>query len=151
MADAWKLHSVNRRRNNLEKKIFYIWNHVKCTSRMQKFHKNKCHGINDNELAISCVYYVNVLKPRQNCHHFVYAISKCIAVNENYSSVSKEGSINNMPSLVLTMAWHLLYKITFYIGSLHIYSVLYIGAGWFKCLTICSAPNRPICTRSLKS
>ena len=55
---------------------------------------------------------VNTLRPRQNGHHFLGDIFKCIFFNENEWITIKillkfvpNGQINNIPSLVQIMAW----------------------------------------------
>ena len=56
--------------------------------------------------------YVNTLTPKQNGHHFLDDIFKCIFLNENVSIANKislkfvpKGPINNIPALVQVMAW----------------------------------------------
>ena len=55
---------------------------------------------------------VNTLRPRQNGRHFADDIFKCIFLNENVLIPIKislkfvpKGPINNIPALVLIMAW----------------------------------------------
>ena len=55
---------------------------------------------------------INTLRPRQNCHHFADDIFKCIFLNENVWISLKISlkfvptvQINNIPALVLIMAW----------------------------------------------
>ena len=55
---------------------------------------------------------VNTLRPRQNGRHFPDDIFKCIFFNENIRISTKnslkfvpQGFINNIPALVLIMAW----------------------------------------------
>ena len=57
--------------------------------------------------------YLNTLRPRQNGRHFPDDTSKCIILNENIWTLIKislkfvpKGLINNIPSLVLKIAWH---------------------------------------------
>ena len=58
-------------------------------------------------------YHVNTLRLRQNGRHFPDNIFKCIFLNENLWIAIKialkfvpMGPINNIPALVLIMAWH---------------------------------------------
>ena len=60
---------------------------------------------------IPCTY-LNTLRPRQNGHRFPDNIFKCIFLNENVWILIKislkfvpKGPINDIPSLVQTMAW----------------------------------------------
>ena len=62
--------------------------------------------------ASSRPQWVNTLRPRQNGRHFPDDIFKCIFLNENeWISINislkfvPKGQINNIPSLVLIMAW----------------------------------------------
>ena len=59
-------------------------------------------------------YYIllNILRPRQNGRHFIYAIFKWIFLNENVWIPIKislkfvpQGPINDIPALVQIMAW----------------------------------------------
>ena len=57
-------------------------------------------------------YTVNTLRPRQNGHHFADDTFKRIFLNENVAILIKislkfvhKGQINNIPALVLIMAW----------------------------------------------
>ena len=61
------------------------------------------------EVLKSCI---NTLRPRQNGRHLPDDIFKCISLNENiWISIEislkfvRKGSINNIPALVLIMAW----------------------------------------------
>ena len=60
---------------------------------------------------LSCI--VSTLRLRQNCHHFADDIFRCIFFNENIWISLKillkfvpKFQINNIPALVLIMAWH---------------------------------------------
>ena len=60
------------------------------------------------------VKWINTLRPRQNGHHFLDDIFKCIFLNENVSisimislKFVPRGQINNIPALVQIMAWRL--------------------------------------------
>ena len=63
-------------------------------------------------LGVQSLTYVNTLRPRQNGRHFADDIFKCIFLNEIvWISIEislkfvRKGSINNIPALVLIMAW----------------------------------------------
>ena len=63
-------------------------------------------------LVTLCVLNFNTLRPRQNGRHFPDAIFKCIFLNRNIRILIiislkfvPQGSINNTPALVQTMAW----------------------------------------------
>ena len=56
---------------------------------------------------------LNILRPRQDDHHFSDYILKWICLNENVSISIKislkfvpKGVMNNIPALVQIMAWH---------------------------------------------
>ena len=64
------------------------------------------------EACVTRPQWVNTLRPKQNGRHFTDDIFKCIFLNENDWISLKislkfvpKGPINNIPSLVQTMAW----------------------------------------------
>ena len=57
-------------------------------------------------------WHVNILRPRQNGHHFADSIFKCILLNGNVwisinisQKIVSKGQINNVPTLVQILAW----------------------------------------------
>ena len=67
--------------------------------------------LSTNHAIKFCLF--NTLRPRQDGHHFVDDIFKCIFLNENVWIPIKislkfvpKGPINNSPAMVQIMAWH---------------------------------------------
>ena len=83
-------------------------------SEFKDFHPRKMHLKMSSEMApiLSLPQCVNILRPRQDGHHFADDGFKCIFVNENVGISIKispkfipKGAINNIPALVQIMAW----------------------------------------------
>ena len=74
---------------------------------------NDTFSTNQNFDSQRCpISHLNTLRPRQNCRHFTDDIFKCIFLNENVWISLKislpfvpKFRINNIPALVIIMAW----------------------------------------------
>ena len=150
MFDAWKLHSVNKRRNSFE--IISFASEIMSNAlagRRGSTEINVTESMTMNSRYLSFIMSIH------------WSRDKIVAIlHMPFSNAFSWTKITQLfPRVQLTIClygfWRwlgiVLYKIACYIGSLHILSALYIDAGWFECLTLCSAPTHPICKRSLKS
>ena len=100
--------------------------------------------------------WIDTLRPRQNRRHFADDIFKCILLNENVWIPIKislkfvpQGPINNIPSLVQTMAWRRPGDKPLsgpMIGRLQTH-ICVTRPEWVNCLTILPLQHKPIYAR----